>query len=42
MSNSIIDPQFLTEILSKDSKANLDLIEQTIESMTSEDIQRIF
>ena len=30
MQNSIIDPQFLTEILSKDSKASLDLIEKTI------------
>lgn len=30
MQNSVIDPQFLTEILSKDSNSNIDLIEKTL------------
>jgi len=42
MTNSVIDPQFLTEILNKDSKANIDLIEKILNDMPDEDIQKLF
>jgi len=30
MQNSVIDPQFLTEILSKDNNSDMNLIEKTL------------